>query len=140
MLYTHQRYLIADRCWLIYDLITNTFSVPDSFHLEFPAIAEIALASGYIEIRTQIEEEYLLHIHEEYSFQANTIARVSYSYNLLDVSQNNIIRADNLPHHRVDYRNRKLSHFPNHLHDERGRICSFTGEIADFFHQVKTRL
>jgi hypothetical protein len=54
MLSTHQRYLIADRCWLIYDFIANTFSVPDSFHLEFPEIAEIAVASGYLEIRVQI--------------------------------------------------------------------------------------
>ncbi|MBM3241888.1 hypothetical protein FJZ31_36925 [Candidatus Poribacteria bacterium] len=137
MLSTHQRYLIADRCWLIYDLITNTFSVLDSFHLEFPEIVEVALASGYIEIRVQIEREHLLYIYEEYSFQAHTIVRVSYSYNLLDASQNNIIRADDVPHHRVDYRNQMLSHFPNHLHDEKGRICSFTGEIADFFHQVK---
>ena len=140
MLSTHQRYLIADRCWLIYDLITNTFSIPDSFHLEFPEIAEIALASGYIEIRVQIEKEHLLYIYEEYSFQARTIVRVSYSYNLLDATKNSIIRADDVPHHQVDYRNQELSHFPNHLHDEKGRICSFTGEIDDFFHQVKIRL
>ncbi|MBC8229945.1 hypothetical protein H8E77_10400 [bacterium] len=140
MLSTHQRYLIADRCWLIYDLITNTFFVPESFHLEFPEIAEVALASGYIEIRVQIEKEHLLYIYEEYSFQAHTIVRVGYSYNLLDANQNNIIRADNVPHHRVDYRNQELSHFPNHLHDEKGRICSLTGDIADFFHQVKTRI
>ena len=77
MLSAQQRYLIADRCWLIYDLITNIFSVPGSFHLEIHEIAEIALESGYIEIRVQIEKEHLLHIYEEYSFQAHTIIRVS---------------------------------------------------------------
>ena len=73
-----------------------------------------------------------LHINEEYDFQNQKLDVKAYSYNLLDKNKNSLIRADSLPHHGVDYRRRKLTHFPHHLHDERGRICSFSGQIEDF--------
>jgi len=73
-----------------------------------------------------------LHIHEEYDFREHTLLIKVYRYNLLDKGKHNIIRADSLPHHRVDYKSHKLTHFPHHLHDERGRICSFSGWIEDF--------
>jgi len=129
----HQRGLIIDRCWLIYDLMTEKFQLPHEFHIEFPSLVELALSSGYLQVLAEISRRgYFLHIHEEYDFREHTLLIKVYSYNLLDKGKHNIIRADSLPHHRVDYKGHKLTHFPHHLHDERGRICSFSGRIEDF--------
>jgi len=129
---SYQRSLIIDRCWLIYDLITETFAVPRPFHIEFPSLVEFALISGYLQVLVEIRRKGLtLHIHEEYDFRNYELVLSVYSYTLLDKNKHSIIRADPLPHHRVDYRRRKLTHFPHHLHDERGRICSFSGRIED---------
>lgn len=138
MLYdSYQQRLIIDRCWLIYDSLTETFAVPHKFHIEFPSLLELALISGYLQVLVTINrKEHLLHIHEEYDLRDYELVVKVYSYNLLDRSKHNIIRADPLPHHRVDYRRRKLTHFPHHLHDERGRICSFSGQIEDFVKRV----
>jgi hypothetical protein len=68
---SHQRRLVINRCWLIYDLITQKFRPLHEFHVEFPSLVELALISGYLQV-------------------------------------------------------------PDHLHDEKGRICSFTGKIEDF--------
>ena len=134
MLYdAYQQRLIIDRCWLIYNLISETFDVPHRFHLEFPSMVELAFTSGYLQLCVEISRKgHLLHIHEEYDFRDYEFIIRVYSYNLLDRSKDNIIRADSLPHHQVDYRRRKLTHFPHHLHDDRGRICSFSGWIEDF--------
>ena len=137
---SYQRRLIIDRCWRIYDLVTEIFAVPDEFHVEFPSLVELALISGYLRVPVEISREgHWLHIHEEYDFR-NYDLIISYSYNFLDKSKHSIIRADPLPHHRVDYRGRKLTHFPHHLHDERGRICSFSGRIEDFVKRLATVL
>jgi hypothetical protein len=32
-----QRAALLDRCWSIYLSLTNTFNVPESFHVEFPS-------------------------------------------------------------------------------------------------------
>jgi len=130
---SHQQRLIINRCWLIYDLITEKFRHLYEFHIEFPALVELASISCYLQILEEISPEgYFLHIHEEYDFGEHRLQLKGYSYNLLDKSKHNIIRADSLPHHRVDYKGHELSHFPDHLHDEKGRICSFTGKIEDF--------
>ncbi|MBL7073664.1 hypothetical protein ISS37_00295 [candidate division KSB1 bacterium] len=138
MLYdSYQRRLIIDRCWLIYDLITETFAVPHQFHIDFPLMVEVALISGYLQVLVEISRKgHLLHIHEEYDFRNHELVIRVYSYNLLHKSKHNIIRADPLPHYRVDYRRRKLAHFPHHLHEEKGRICSFSGQIEDFVKRV----
>jgi len=47
---SHQRALIIDRCWLIYDLITEKFQPPHEFPIEFPGLVEIALISGYLQV------------------------------------------------------------------------------------------
>ena len=134
MLYnSHQRRLVAERCWLIYDLISETFRVPDEFHIEFPSLVELALISGYFQVLVEVDRKgHFLHIHEEYDFKDRELIVKIYSYNFLDRSKHSIIRADSLPHYQVDYKGRKLKHFPHHLHDERGRICSFSGRIEDF--------
>lgn len=134
MLYdSHQRRLIINRCWLIYDLVTKKFRPLHKFHIEFPSLAELALISGYLQVLVEITRRgHFLHIHEEYDFIEHMLVVKVYSYNLLDKSKHSIIRADSLPHHRVDYKGHNLSHFPDHLHDEKGRICSFSGKIEDF--------
>ena len=134
MLYdAYQRRQIIDRCWLIYDLISEAFEVPQRFHPEILSVVELALTSGYLQLCVEISRKgHLLYIHEEYDFRDYEFVVKVYSYNLLDKSKDNIIRADPLPHHQVDYKRRKLAHFPHHLHAERGRICSFSGWIEDF--------
>ena len=130
---SHQRRLIINRCWLIYDLITKKFRPLHEFHIEFPSLAEFALISGYLQVLLEITRRgHLLRIHEEYDFIEHMLVVKIYSYNLLDKGKHSIIRADSLPHHRVDYKGHNLSHFPDHLHDEKGRICSFSGKIVDF--------
>ena len=47
---THQWGLIIDRCWLIYDLMTEKFQPPHEFHIEFPSLVELALSSGYLQV------------------------------------------------------------------------------------------
>ena len=130
---SHQRRLIINRCWLIYDLITKKFRPLHEFHIEFPSFAELALISGYLQVLVGVTRiGHFLRIHEEYDFIEHMLVVKVYSYNLLDKSKHSIIRADSLSHHRVDYKSHKLSHFPDHLHDEKGRICSFSGKIEDF--------
>jgi len=130
---SHQRRLIINRCWLIYDLITKKFNPLHEFHIEFPSFVELALISGYLQVFVEITRKGCsLRIHEEYDFIEHMLIIKVYNYNLLDKSKHSIIRSDSLPHHRFDYKGHNLSHFPDHLHDEKGRICSFSGKIEDF--------
>ena len=138
---SHQRRLIINRCWLIYDLITKKFRPLHEFHIEFPSLAELALISGYLQVLVEITRRgHFLRIHEEYDFIEHMLVVKVYSYNLLDKSKHSIIRADSLPHHRVDYKGHKLAHFPDHLHDEKGKICSFSGKLQDFVKTVSVKL
>lgn len=58
MLYnSYQRRLIIDRCWMIYDFITKTFTVPHEFHIEIASIVEGAITSGYLQILVEISQE-----------------------------------------------------------------------------------
>lgn len=134
MLYdAYQEKQITDRCWLIYDLVTEAFDVPQQFHIEFLSQVELALTSGYLQNLVEITRAgHFLHLHEEYGFRNYELVIMGYSYDLLDRSKQNILRADPLPHHRVDYRHHRLTYFPHHLHDEKGRVHSFTGQVEDF--------
>ena len=130
---SHQRRLIINRCWLIYDLITKKFHPLHEFHMEFPSLAELALISGYLQVLVEITRRgHFFRIHEEYDFIEHKLVVKDYSYHLLDKSKHSITRADCLPHHQVDYKGHNMSHFPDHLHDEKGRICSFSGKLQDF--------
>ena len=82
-------------------------------------------------------EGFILLLREEYEFTMHNLEILSYSYNLIDNSDNSIIRSDNLPHHQTDYKGHKLTHPPHHVHDKLGRICSFTGDLQDFINLVK---
>jgi hypothetical protein len=129
----YQRGQIVDRCWLIYELISDTFVLPVEFHTQYPSVVELALTSGYLKLVVALGGSgYRIHISEEYGFDGYKLVLKTYVYMLFDRGKNSIIRADSLPHHKFDYKGHKLSHFPNHLHDETGRVCSFSGRIDDF--------
>ncbi len=132
----HRQRLLAGRCWEIYDLITRTFTVQPAFTSEFPELAEQALLTGALSLRIQIEPDRFLQIVEEYDFREHELIVETYSYLLLNQALGVVIRADSLPHHQRDYRKRRLQHFPHHLHDEQGRIRSFTGRVEDFVLEV----
>ena len=136
----HRQRLIAGRCWEVYDLLTRTFTTPPAFPSEFPELAEQALVTGALSVRIQIEPDCLLQLVEEYCFREHELIVETYSYLLLNQALDVIIRTDASPHHQFDYRKRRLPHFPHHLHDEQGRIRSFTGRVEDFVAEVITQL
>ncbi|MCS6902822.1 MAG: DUF6516 family protein [Candidatus Bipolaricaulota bacterium] len=131
-----RRRWIAERCWQVYDLITRHLQPAPDFHLEFPEAAELAILSGALQVRIAIPPRHSLEIHEEYEVRDHELIVAFYSYVLLTEGDRVRLRADPLPHHRVDYRGRKLAHFPHHLHDEHGRIQSFSGRLEDFLAQA----
>lgn len=137
-----RRRQIAERCWQVYDWICRRFPVALEFHGEFPEAAELALWSGALQVQVPIAgpAQYALDLREEYDFPEQELVVAHYSYVLLDPHQTPILRADPLPHHRVDYRGRRLTHFPHHLHDERGRVRSFSGRLEDFLSQAAALL
>ena len=134
MLYnSQQRGLIIDRCWMIYGLVSDKLLPSHEFHIEYPGIVEFALTTGYFQFLAEVGRGgHFLHIHEEYKFTEYRLSIQTYVYSVFDKGKATIIRADSLPHHRIDHKGQSLSHFPNHLHDARGRICSFSGQIEDF--------
>lgn len=132
-----RRRRIAERCWQVYDLITRHLQPVPDFHLEFPEAAELAILSGALQVRIAIPPRHSLDIREEYEVRDHELIVAFYSYVLL-AGGRVLLRADPSPHHRVDYRGRKLTYFPHHLHDERGRIQSFSGRLEDFLAQAAT--
>lgn len=108
--------------------------------MEFPELAERAVVTGLPQLRVQIGAKHFLPVEEEYGFQNHELTVERYSYVLLDEDQDVVIRADPLPRHQTDYKKHQLRYFPHHLHDEKGRIGSFTGRIEDFVTDVATRL
>jgi hypothetical protein len=118
---------------MIYELVSDKLLPPHEFHIEYPSLVELALTTGYFQFLAEIGRSgHFLHIHEEYEFSEYRLSIQAYVYILFDKGKDTIIRADSLPHHRIDHKGHSLSHFPNHLYDERGRICSFNGRIEDF--------
>lgn len=136
----HLRAQLLDRCWSIYLWLTQAFALPESFHAGFPAMAESALITSALHVTVPISEKLTLSLREEYAFGRQGLEVSRYSYNVIDQQGNNLLRADNLPYHRSDYRRRALTHPPHHIHDENGRVCSFTGAAQDFIEQAKTFL
>lgn len=133
-----QRRQIADHCWQVYESILHRFTPSPEFHVQFPERTELALWSGALQARIVLSQGYALEIHEEYDFRDRELVIAQYSYVLLGQDQVPLMRADPLPHHRVDYRRRKLMNFPHHLHDEHARIRSFSGQLEDFLTQAAT--
>lgn len=135
-----QRAALLDRCWSIYQSVTGTFHVPENFHVDFPVVAESALVLGSLHITVPIGAGLTLSLREEYGFERQRLTVSRYSYNVIDTAGNNLLRADNLPFHRTDYRKKLLTHPPNHLHDQRGRVFSFNGDVQTFLANAKTLL
>ena len=135
-----QRAALLDRCWSIYLSLTSTFNVPENFHVEFPVVVESALVSGALHVTVPVGEDTTLSLREEYAFDRQRLTVNRYSYNLIDAVGNNILRADNLPFHRTDYRKRLLTRPPHHIHDQRGRVFSFSGDVHHFIADTKTLL
>jgi len=135
-----ERALLIDRCWSIYLLLTERFSVPSDFHEEFPVLVERATISGLLHLTVHLSEQHSLYVREEYEMAGHQLRIAGYSYALTGPTGTPLFRADPLPHHRTDYRKRSLTAFPHHLHDPKGRILSFSGEISDFMDLVKQHL
>lgn len=137
---SYERHLeaqIIDRCWSVYNLLTNTFSPSDTFHLGFPSLVETAIISSDLHINMPLAEGFTLILREEYEFSLHKLKLHSYSYNLLEQNGNSVLRSDNLPYHKTDYKGHQLTHPPHHVHDKLGRISSFTGDLEDFINLVK---
>jgi len=134
------RAALIDRCWSIYLGLTRTFILPENFHVEFPVAAESALITGVLHVSVPMTENLTLSLREEYAFGRQGLEISRYSYNLIESAGNNLLRADNLPFHRTDYRGRTLTHPPHHMHDERARVLSFSGQVQDFINHAKSFL
>jgi hypothetical protein len=87
-----------------------------------------------------IGEGLTLWLREEYVFDRQELLVSRYSYNVIGSSGKNLLRADNVPFHGTDYRRRALTHPPHHIHDQRGRVCSFGGSVYDFVAGAKALL
>lgn len=135
-----QRAALLDRSWSIYQSLASTFNVPESFHVDFPIVAESALVSGALHVAVPIGADLTLALREEYAFDRQRLTVSRYSYNVIDPAGNNFLRADNLPFHKTDYRKKLLTHPPNHIHDQRGRVFSFNGDVHIFIANAKTLL
>jgi len=136
----HQRAALLDRCWSIYLSLTSAFNVPESFHVVFPVVVESALLSGALHVTVPVGEDMTLSLREDYAIDRQRLTVSRYSYNLIDAAGNNFSRTDNLPFHRTDYRKRLLTHPPHHIHDQRGRVFSFSGDVHHFIADAKTLL
>jgi hypothetical protein len=134
------RAAVIDRCWSIYLCLSHAFSLPENFHVEFPVATESALTTGVLHVSVPMSETLTLSLREEYALGRQGLEISRYSYNLLDSAGNNLLRADDSPFHRTDYRRRALTHPPHHMHDGRGRVLSFSGLVQDFITHAKSLL
>jgi hypothetical protein len=137
---SRRRGQLLDRCWSVYLWLTSVFTLPETFHVEFPTVAEAVLMTGTLHVIVPLTNQIVLSLREEYAFGEQGLEVSRYSYNVIDHTSTNLLRADNLSHHRIDYRGRALSHPPHHLHDERGRVRSFSGQVLDFISCAKNLL
>ena len=96
--------------------------------------------SGALHVTVPVGEDMTLSLREEYAIDRQRLTVSRYSYNLIDAAGNNFRRADNLPFHRTDYRKRLLTHPPHHIHDQRGRVFPFSGDVRHFIADAKTLL
>jgi hypothetical protein len=132
--------LLLEHCWSLYQMLTGAYTVPDSFHNDFPIAAETALLTSVLHTTLSLTLRLTLSLREEYAIEQYVLEVRRYSYNVIDHTGANVLRADNLPHHRIDYRGRPLLHPPHHMHDERGRVLSFSGQAHDFLQAVQRLL
>ena len=134
------RAALIDRCWSIYLWLSHAFNLPENFHVEFPVATESALITGVLHVSVPMSENLTLSLREEYGLGRQGLEISRCSYNLIDSAGNNLLRADNLPFHKADYRGRALTHPSHHMHDERGRVLSFSGLVQNFINHAKSLL
>ena len=134
------RAALINRCWSIYLWLTDAFILPENFHVEFPVATESALITGVMHVSVPVSKNLTLSLREEYAFGRQGLEISRYSYNLIDSTGKNLFRADNLPFHKADYRGRALTRPPHHMHDGRGRVLSFSGQVPDFINEAKSFL
>jgi hypothetical protein len=130
-------WLIASRAWEIYALLQK-FPEPE-IDLIFSLADRIERAVSFgafplLALWPSLNKK--LSIREHYDFLQNRLHINYYSYALIEMGDRVIIRADSAPHHERDYHRKLLTNFPHHLHDENGRICSFSGELKDFINRA----
>jgi len=128
-----KKWFSKNRVWAIYELLQK---LPASeFDLISALYEKIEVAAFSEALRLHVFWPSLnkkLSIREDYIFPQTQLHIVYYSYALIEIGDRAIIRADSAPHHERDYHRKLLTNFPHHLHDDNGRICSFSGELEDF--------
>jgi hypothetical protein len=92
-----QRAAAVDRCWSIYLSLTRAFILPEEFHAEFPVAVESVLITATLQFTVPIGSDLTLSLREEYVFERQRLTVNRYTYNVIDVTGNIVLRADNLP-------------------------------------------
>jgi hypothetical protein len=88
-----QRAAALDRCWSIYLSLTRAFILPEEFHAEFPVAVESVLISSTLQFTVPIGSDLTLSLREEYVFDRQRLTVNLYSYNVIDITGNNVLRA-----------------------------------------------
>ncbi len=136
-----KRWLVTNRAWEIYSQLQKLSPAEASIISDIEEQIHLAITTDIIQLDMVLPRVHKkLVVRETYAFPQNELRIASYSYSLIEIGKSAIIRADSAPHHERDYRGKRLSHFPNHLHDEAGRICSFSGKLENFVELVKPYL
>ena len=79
MLYNSQQQgLIIDRCWLIYELVSDKLVPPDAFHIQYPSLVELALTTGYFQLIVEVGRSDTLCI----SMRNTNLLNISLPWNL----------------------------------------------------------
>ena len=128
-----KRWLIANRAWEIYVLLQKLLVHENELLSNLEGRIEDAAFTGSLRLFAHwpsLNKKFS--VQERYVFPKEQLHIDYYSYVLSEIGDRVIIRADSAPHHERDYHRKLLTNFPHHLHDENGRICSFSGKLEDF--------
>jgi hypothetical protein len=132
-----KRWLIANRAWEVYVLLQKLPALEIDLISSLDDRIERAVLYGTLTLLVLWPSlNKKLSIRERYTFSQNQLRIDYYSYALIETGDRVIIRADSASHHERDYHRKLLTNFPHHLHDESGRICSFSGKFKDFIELV----
>ena len=78
-----RRALVLEHCWSLYQILTDTFVVPETFHPEFPVITETVLLTDALHIVLPLSSVLTLSVREEYAFEQYALQLRRYSYNTI---------------------------------------------------------
>jgi len=62
----HHQAQLLERCWSIYRCLPDAFTLPESFHVEFPVVVESALLTGTLHVTVPMAPQLTLSLREEY--------------------------------------------------------------------------